>query len=267
MKALKLAGVASLEELDYEMPSLFVILEEYGRTMQAYATASAKQYKLTESALSNLMRVSRKTGIYFLLIDQSLNGWSPVVKANVKDYIAYHLGGNQGAAFNAYDLHKLRSNGQFWNNGEVYESWHTKAQADTLQRNLQGCKYKMLTDSQAIVDAEFRELDSTMESTSTKNRGVSSAQNRPIDTQKQSTSTLNNEAITLAESTSTPKNTSTVKPSLVGKPISAKDKALVKNVYALEGSINKTCTLLYGGLSPTRKAWITEVLRESEVLQ
>ncbi len=107
MKALKLAGVASLEELDYEMPSLFVVLEEYGRLMQSYATANNRQYKITESALSNLMRVSRKTGIYFLLIDQSLNGWSPVIKANIKDYFCYHLGGNQAAAFNFYEGHKL----------------------------------------------------------------------------------------------------------------------------------------------------------------
>ena len=68
MKALKVAGVSNLDELDYQLPSLFVVMEEHGRTMQAFQAASKKQYTLTESALSNLMRVSRQNR-HLLFID------------------------------------------------------------------------------------------------------------------------------------------------------------------------------------------------------
>lgn len=136
MKEIKRANVENIYGLDYQIPPLFVIMEEFGYTMQALDAASRKRHEQTEGALSNLMRVSRATGIYFLLIDQSARNWPGTIKANVKAWFSYQLKGLQGNAFNAYDLHLLKPKGQFWHNDQVYDAWFTKGEAKQLQGEL-----------------------------------------------------------------------------------------------------------------------------------
>ena len=171
------------------------------------------------------------------MIDQSLNGWSGEVKANVKDYIAYHLGGNQGAAFNAYDLHKLRSNGQFWNNGNVYESWHTKAQAATLQRSLLPCKVKLLTDAQAGAVGEYRKVTHHPDILTHDQGGRVNAQNTPTPDRSGGVSPTSDQSKSGSGDGSSGVSSDTdgavrVSPPLVGKPVSKKDIELVRNTYA-----------------------------------
>lgn len=232
-KALKLAGKPNIDELDYHIPSLFVILEEFGRTMQAFKSASNRQYDATVSALSNLMRVSRKTGIYFLVIDQSMAGWDQRIKPNIKDYISYHLGGNQGAAFNAYKLHELKPKGQFWNNGSVYDAWYTRGEAKELIKQLPARKIALLTDT------------SSTGTVGTDTRGEGEGEIAPPGTDTSSTGTV---------------------PLLSGKPISPSDKQAVLNVYAMTQSINETCRLVWGGKSPSRMQWVNELIK-GEALQ
>lgn len=262
MKALKLAGKPNIDELDYHIPGVLVILEEFGRTMQSFRSANKSQCEATESALSALMRVSRKTGIYFLLIDQSMAGWSQEIKPNVKDYIAYHLGGNQGNAFNAYDLHKLKAKGQFWNNGNVYDAWYTRGEAKQLLRELPKRKVNLLTDAQhnvGLVDHNRSIVDGG-ESTGQAHTSIYS---RPtIDNSK--SSPVSYKSI-VDDNPSISSIVDERKPQLTGKPVSAKEKELVRNTYALTGQYRKTCELLWGKWNPSRDAWAKAIV--NEVLQ
>jgi hypothetical protein len=252
VKALKVAGKPNIDELDYQIPSLFVILEEFGRTMQSFKAASKSQYEATVSALSNLMRVSRKTGIYFLIIDQSMAGWDQLIKPNIKDYISYHLGGNQGAAFNAYELHKLKPKGQFWNNGGVYDAWYTRGEAKAIMPQLPARKLALLTDS------------STGYSTGYETEGEVDGKNTPLESEPVTVvtapvmggATRENEPVTAP-----------VTPLLIGAPVTVQDKSKVRNIYAVTGSKSETCRLVWGGKNGQRMQWLNEILQEGEVLQ
>lgn len=230
MKEIKRAKVENIYQLDYQIPPLFVVMEEFGYTMQALDAASKKRHEQTEGALSNLMRVSRATGIYFLLIDQSAKNWPGTIKANVKAWFAYQLKGLQGNAFNAYDLHLLKPKGQFWHNDQVYDAWFTKGEAKTLQGELRPVRTKLLTA-----------IDSTIDS-----RGESDAE-IPTPAIDSDNSTIDSGRLT-------------------GKPLSEREKDLVVAEYKLQGSINKTCEKIWGSWTVSRGKWVKELLQDKGML-
>ena len=252
MKDIKRAKVENIYQLDYQIPPLFIVMEEFGYTMQALRAASKKRHDKMEGELSNLMRVSRATGIYFLLIDQSAEHWPGVIKANVKGWFAYRLGGQQGNAFNAYELHKLKPKGQFWHNDNVYDAWFTKAEAKQLQRELQPVRTKLLTNVEyTTIDSDDSAIDGA---------GVSKGQNatRVYDSAVDKIDKI------------TPVDDSAINgekaPRLTGKPLSRKECNLVLNTHAMTGSINETCRLLWGGWTVSRGKWVKEIIGK-EVLQ
>jgi hypothetical protein len=260
MKELKRAGKPSIDELDYTIPPVFVVLEEFGRTMQSYRAGNKKQYEITENALSILMRVSRKTGLHFLLIDQGMNGWSGEIKQNVKSYISYHLGGKQGYAFEAYNLQDLAPNGEFWCAGEVYKAWHTKPEIATLQKELQPAKFKLLTDTQYYSD--YRSVDETVSSTANglKTNRVSEVVLYPTQTQTVSNGFLSTEAVS--------DGLQTVSTVLTGRAINRQQKEMVLAVYKQTDSKTATCRQVWGRKDGTTWKWLHEILQaESEVMQ
>jgi len=239
-------------------------LEEFGRTMQSFKAANKKQYEATVTALSTLMRVSRKTGLYFLLIDQSMAGWDQLIKPNIKDYISYHLGGNQGNAFNAYNLHELKPKGQFWNNRSVYNAWYTRGEAKTLLQELQPSHTKLLTNVEysTINDASDASIVKRGESKRKKQADLHPLRDASIDV----TSPVSDASIDVSPTNDVSidvNDASITKPPLIGKPVSKKDVELVRNTYALSGSINETCRLLWGGRTESRKKWVKEIIGES----
>lgn len=141
MATLRNYGAPNIGELtDIHYPNLLVIVEEYGHISQSLRAADgADAAEKIASLHSNLMRVSRATGVHFLLVDQSPQGWPGVIRANVKTWIAYHLGGGQAAAINMYATHKLPKSGAFMTSDDaetVYRSWHTASHAAPLLRQL-----------------------------------------------------------------------------------------------------------------------------------
>lgn len=130
---------------------ILVVVEEYGYISQALRSADSSAAEKIASLHSNLMRVSRATGVHFLLIDQSPQHWPGVIRANVKTWISYRLGGGQAAAINMYATHKLPPAGAFMASdaGEtIYKSWHTAAAAQPLLRQLPPA-------SQRIIDGQY----------------------------------------------------------------------------------------------------------------
>ncbi len=230
MKEIKRSQVENIYQLDYKLPPLFVVMEEFGYTMQALDAASKKRHDQTEGALSNLMRVSRATGIYFLLIDQSAKNWPGTIKANVKAWFAYQLKGLQGNAFNAYDLHLLKPKGQFWHNDQVYDAWFTKGEAKAIQGELRPVRAKMLATIDSAIDSG----------------GESDAEIPPPAIDSDDSAIDSNR--------------------LTGKPLSDREKALVIAEYKLQGSINKTCEKLWGSWTVSRGKWVKELLQEKGTL-
>jgi hypothetical protein len=254
MSANRLAEVETIYQLDYVMPSLFVILEEFGKTMQAFKRREPKQYELIEGELSELMRTSRKAGIYFLLMDQSMAGWSPELKPNVKDYIAYHLGGRQGSAFDAYKLHELRDVGQFWNRDKVYDAWHTKAEADTLIKQLPARKVLMLTDSQAVTTVTDNRDGGYINGKNTANDTplivTSKSDNTRVTTDKTGNNEGDNDNAVTSNVTSNDNavTTSVTTPlSLSGPAVTTKEKQEVYRIYQSLGKRkNATAKIIWG---------------------
>lgn len=141
MATLKANNAPTIRHLtDVSYPPLLVIVEEAGYTAQSLRMADSSQAEQVANIQSNLMRVSRASGIHFLLIDQSPQHWPGVVKANIKSWICYKLGSGQANAVNLYHAHKLPANGAFVtsdDDGEtIYRSWHTAAHAAPLLRQL-----------------------------------------------------------------------------------------------------------------------------------
>jgi hypothetical protein len=261
MKEIKRAKVENISQLDYQIPPLFVIMEEFGYTMQALKAASSKRHEQTENALSNLMRVSRATGIHFLLIDQSAKNWPGTIKANVKAWFAYQLKGLQGNAFNAYDLHLLKPKGQFWHNDNVYNAWFTKSEAKTLQQELRPIRTKLLTNVEYSVTGA--DDDSGYEL-----GGESNAENTPIKTAPVTPVTAPvTSGYTQEKRPVTAPVTGTLKPLLTGAPVTVQDKNEVRKIYAVTGSKSETCRIIWGGKNGQRLQWVNDVLKESDVFQ
>lgn len=131
------ANIGELTDISY--PPTLVIIEEYGYISQALRSADSSAADRVAGLHSNLMRVSRATGVHFLLVDQSPQGWPGVIRANIKTWISYRLGGGQAGAVNMYATHKLPKSGAFMASDEgetIYRSWHTASHARPLLRQL-----------------------------------------------------------------------------------------------------------------------------------
>lgn len=253
MKEIRRCKVENIGQLDYKIPPMFVIMEEFGYTMQALNAANKKRHDQTENALSNLMRVSRATGIHFLLIDQSARNWPGTIKANVKAWFSYQLKGLQGNAFNAYDLHLLKPKGQFWHNDQIYDAWFTKSEVRVLQQELRPVRTKMLTN------VEYSVMDNE-EVTGYEKGGGFNAENPP----PKSAPVI---AVTVGSTRENDPVTAPVTPVLVGAPVTIQDKNKVRNIYAVTGSKSETCRLVWGGKNGQRMQWLNDILQESDVKQ
>lgn len=136
MLAVKNAGVSNIDELPSKLNHILVILEEFGYLCQSLKSSDKQQYEQTISKLSNLMRVSRSSGINILIVDQKPNGWPNAVTANVKGFICYKLKGQLGNAIGEYHLDKLAAKGEFSYEGEAFKAWFTKAEIGDLLKRL-----------------------------------------------------------------------------------------------------------------------------------
>lgn len=114
---------------------LFIILEEFGYLMSNLQATNKVLYAKLLKALTTLMRVSRATGIYFCLIDQTTSDWPSDIKGIIKFYIAYKLNGAQGNAVKLYYLDKLNDVGEFCTSSHErnkFKAWHTAEELDVL---------------------------------------------------------------------------------------------------------------------------------------
>jgi len=118
----------NIDESNGQIRHILVILEEFGYLMQKIALTDGPLYKKLLTAVTNLMKVSRATGIHFCIIDQTLADCPNEIKAIIKTYIAYKLNGGIGNAVKLYYLDKLADTGEFcWSDSanNKFKAWHT----------------------------------------------------------------------------------------------------------------------------------------------
>lgn len=118
----------NIDESGGQIRHVLVILEEFGYLMQKISLTDGALYKRLLTAVTNLMKVSRATGIHFCIIDQTLADCPNEIKAIIKTYIAYKLNGGIGNAVKLYYLDKLAENGEFcWSDApdNKFKAWHT----------------------------------------------------------------------------------------------------------------------------------------------
>lgn len=118
----------NIDESNGQIRHVLVILEEFGYLMQKISLTDGPLYKKLLTAVTNLMKVSRATGIHFCIIDQTLADCPNEIKAIIKTYIAYKLNGGIGNAVKLYYLDKLAENGEFcWSDApdNKFKAWHT----------------------------------------------------------------------------------------------------------------------------------------------
>lgn len=263
MRKLQERGVANIDEVTgMKVPHILVIFEEFGYMCQALEAADKKLFKETESRLSNLMRVSRKTGIHFLLVDQNPTRWSQVIKANVKLFIAYKLNGNLGGAINEYHLDKLKNKGQCSIENTFYDTWYTKGEIS-----------KLLIDIPKRSGALLKEVVTEPVTNVGSGLTVNNERTPPHEITSYVTSYQSAEVVTDGSQVVTSGSTVTSienlvttaitskKPLLQGEPVTSDDKKLVFDVAQIV-SKNKAYQALWGGKNGKRQEWLDAVLEE-----
>jgi ABC-type oligopeptide transport system ATPase subunit len=165
MQLIKNADVSNIDELPSKIPHVLVICEEYGNVCQALQAADKSSFNTTISKMSNLMRVSRSTGIHFLLIDQLPNHWDKTIKANLGGIIGYRIKGQLANGFGMYKLGELKPVGQFCYDEGVYDAWFTKAEIGDLLKRIQQRKISLLSEAACAEEIVPITIDAKVDAT------------------------------------------------------------------------------------------------------
>lgn len=269
MALVKRYGVATIDEItDICIPHTLIVMEEFGFMMQALKSADREIYEQTASTLSNLMRVSRKSGIHFLLIDQNPAKWPSSIVANIKQYVAYKVGGKIGSAINEYHLDDLKPVGQFSVENQKYDAWYTKGELPKLLSDLRQSKVRYIKECEPLITTEPVTAE-----------GVLSG-NIDVETPREKTGYVTGyQSAEMVISGSTPvtsgsEKTTPVtsynhlieqaikskKPLLSGGPTSQEDYELVYRVFMNAKSHNQAYLALWGGKNGQRQQWRDEAV-------
>jgi ABC-type oligopeptide transport system ATPase subunit len=277
MKNLAIQEVDHYSKLDVQVKPIMVIMEEFGNSMDTLKVMDSGAHAATEAQFSEMFRMSRAAGIHLVLIDQLMDGWPKVLKANTKGVIAYWVGGQQGAAFNAHKLHELAEQGQFWSRDRVYDAWHTKPDAPKLLATVKpsATKYLTLTATRTSTDeeAEGGGMD--------ENTPPLSYQYVPDDVPVRDDLTGVNEGGTRTDTrTSTgrrrrtsalsvPVRTDSGTPPLMDRePTTANDMAFVYSYYVRNNyAKNETLRQVFGAMTPKTRRWLDSAIQSQEVKQ
>ena len=125
----------NIDESKGQIKHVLVILEEFGYLLQKISMTDQQLYKKLLTAVTNLMKVSRATGIHFCIIDQTLADCPSEIKAIIKTYVAFKLNGGISNAVKLYYLDKLAENGEFcWSDSpnNKFKAWHTAIEWKSL---------------------------------------------------------------------------------------------------------------------------------------
>lgn len=116
--------------LDLRPAPILLVIEELGSTRKrALATKSLSSI---DGPLDFLMRESRYTGLYIVLIDQRPEDWPAAVKANLKASVTFKQGLSQGQAVGYYNAADLANVGEFAYNQERFWAWHILPEVRSL---------------------------------------------------------------------------------------------------------------------------------------
>jgi hypothetical protein len=163
MQELKTNQVSNIDEME-GLNHVLVILEEFGYVCDSLKAADKKQYDTTVNKLANLMRVSRATGIHFLIIDQKPNSWPNAVTANVKGWIGYRIKGRLANGVGLYYLDKLAPVGEFSYEDDNYKAWYTKGEIDSLLSKVAKNRVRLLKgDSGSVGHIDTNKVEGKIE--------------------------------------------------------------------------------------------------------
>lgn len=135
MTMLRNNGWKTIDESGGEIKHTLVILEEFGYLMQKIEMGNKTLYHKLLTAITNLMKVSRSTGIHICIIDQTMADCPGEIKGIIKTYIAYKLNASQGNALKMYYLDSLAENGEFCCSDyprNKFKAWHTAQEFNTF---------------------------------------------------------------------------------------------------------------------------------------
>lgn len=125
----------TIDESKGEIKHVLVVLEEFGALLQNIQMIDKVLHQRIVIAVTNLMKVSRSTGIHFCIIDQTLADCPGEIKGIMKFYIAYKLNASQGNSVKMYYLDKLADHGEFCCSDDPdnkFKAWHTEVEFKTL---------------------------------------------------------------------------------------------------------------------------------------
>ena len=256
-------GVNSIWELPAgakPRPTLFIV-DEFGATMDSLKAASKTAYKAVELDLGNLLRLSRGAGLYVCLCDQNPSKWPGTVRANLPVNLCYRLGGGIGNAVQEYNLDKLERVGQFQVSNEIYNAFPTYQVIDQLLPDGNYKKPLALLTVDGAVTGYGKEGGDRGQNPTPQSVTVT-----PVTAPVTSGYTRVTAPVTAPVTDDPEVVTAPVTELLAGAPVTAQDKAKVRNIYAVTGSKSETCRLVWGGKNGQRMAWLNEVLA-SEVQQ
>lgn len=242
-------GINSIWQAEKPPKAIFVMIDEFGSVMDSLRLKDKNQYKEVELTLSNLLRLSRSTGIYFIFCDQDPTKWPSSMAANLTDNLCFKLGGNKGSAVSEYNLSSL-GQGEFQVGNERYFTYPTYKVIDGLLSDIQPKKPVALltvTGQSAVTGYDDRGVDQPIDTPTTiTGYGGYNAGYTPVTTKDSVTSSVT--GIT----------------TLIGEPITADQKRMVWETYCATGSKNKTMLRVWGGKNGGRAGWLNSIISEYE---
>ena len=263
-------------------PTVFMF-DEFGAVMDSLKALNKKAYDAVAANLSKLLRLSRGAGLYVVLCDQNPTKWPGTVRANMPVNVCFRLGGLIGNAISEYGLDHLDRVGHFQVGNVQYHAWPTYETIDGVLAEVDYKRPKALltvTDVTKFaggnIDARTRKVslegDTAIDSTIAPRGGFAAPSPPPTVDSDDSAIVINTPVIDSAINStidSGDSSNSTIKRTpLTGKPLSAKEKSLVRNTHALTGSVNETCRVLYGAWTVSRGKWVKEILADNgQVMQ
>lgn len=265
-----------LEVSERPFAPIIIFFEEFGAIAETLSLENEKDTTVKRLAL--LLKTMRSTGMICVFIDQTYNAKAKAIYGNCLNTLAYKMGGQAGAALQAYRLKDLQPKGEFWLKAtdEFYKSWHVKPEMSKYYRHF-------YANPKSLLDSTN---DFTLTVKPDEDGGITRVEEnspvKPLPLEKTLTTRVK-EDFTVKESSNgipnTPvKESLTVKEipngktdfndetPLIGEPTTPEDKAWVLKCYADSGkSYNQTCIKVWGSAG-RNYAHLDKVLAEFGML-
>lgn len=238
---------------------VYVIMDEFGSVMDTLKVMDKSSYEKVDVAFGDFFRLGGSTGICMTIIDQFPGKWGKATRANMSTNVMFKIGGGLGASVGEYNLHKLKKDGGFFFEQEMYHGFETWNHIDQLlpqpNRNIK----PMLLNDNKTTNTGSGGVKTTGEYTTRVEYPQKSEPVEPVSVVSGG-SVENRNHNTDSKRNSVVSDTVTQAPLLNGPATNRGEKLLVQSVREREGSKNKAIKVLWGSKNGKTSQWFDDAM-------